>query len=49
MPKYLIPKFLNDNPNFINKKENFGEFEEENIDYTINKYLVSPKKKKNEN
>ena len=46
MPKYLIPKFLNDNPNFINKKENFGEFEEENIDYTINKYLVSPKKKK---
>ena len=31
IPKYLIPQFINDNPQLIERKDDLGEFEEESI------------------
>ncbi len=45
IPKYLIPQFINDNPQLIERKDDFGEFEEESIQFNHSNIYGSPPRK----
>ena len=46
IPKYLIPQFINDNPQLIERKDDLGEFEEESVQLNRNSIYGSPTRKK---
>ena len=46
IPKYLIPQFINDNPQLIERKDDLGEFEEESIQFNHSSIYGSPTRKK---